>query len=257
MWRWRFGVVQYSEWDADGFLGVQIDPIKSGSDPGGANLAEVMAPYGFFARPRDPDSDGRGCSFLQTQPESRERYAWLGTEPRALPLIPNGAKGTSYQFALTDDGELSFHEIDGETGTHSIYVPVGDSAHFVQIGVDSNGDAILKLQHSEGMAIILFKENAIIHNAAGDAYVQIGADGIICNGNTKVVGGFEAGGVGAAPLVLHAKLASAISSFSSAIAAAVAVPNDGGAAVLVALKAAAAALASATSGMGTTLTKGL
>lgn len=254
--RWDFGSVQFSEWDADGFLGVQVDPVESGDESGAASLSELHQPYGSFSRPRDPDADGRGCSLLTMQRGSQERYAWLGSDPRTLALIPDGAKGSAYKFALTDSGELSFSEWDGETGTQSHYVPVGDSAHLVQIGVDSDGAAVLKLQHSEGMAVVMFAGGVIIHNAAGDGYLEVNAAGVTCNGNLKLNGGLDVGGSGALPLTLQPQLATAISAFNSTIQGAIPVPNDGGAAVLTALKAASAALSAAAAGMATTLTKG-
>jgi hypothetical protein len=256
---WDFGTVQLSDWDADGFLGIQIDPVASDEDPGGMPLAEAHHPYGFFGRPRDPDADGRGCSVLTMRRGSRERYAFVKSDPRTLELIPNGTKGVSYQFAFTDAGELSFHEIDGETGTHSIYVPDGDSAHFVQIGVDDNGASVLNLQHSEGMAVVMFEEKTILHSAGGGVFVEISDDGILCNGALKTYGGFEAGGDGALPLVLHPAMATALTAFCNAINAIIPATGspDSGAAVATQLKAAATALAAALAGTASTLTKGL
>jgi hypothetical protein len=253
---WNLGAVQFSEYDADGFIGVQLDP--QGAD-GGAAHHELAHPYGFASRPLDPDPNGIGCTVLVGYAGGRDSFALVLSDPRLADKLPPLEKGSSVQYGATG----TFGVIDGTTGTWTLYAPAEfdgsgtpTKSHLVQVGVDTNGKPTVSITHSEGMSLVAFNERWVISNAAGDAYIELGPDGIVLNGNLKIVGGVDIGGTGALPLTLQPALATALAQFAAAVAAAVPVPADGGAAVLAVLKAATAALSGAAAGMATTVSKG-
>jgi hypothetical protein len=203
-WAWSFGASQFSEYDADGFLGIQIDP--QGED-GGAALLELAHPYGFASRPVDPDADGLGCAVLVGKAGARDSWAWLGHDPRMASKVPELSKGASVQYGATG----TFGLIDGEDGTWTQYVPcefdgsgTPTKAHLVQVGLDPNGEKTISIVHADGMAITMFDGKTVISNKSGNAYIEIGDDGIVLNGNVKLNGGVDVGGTGGMPLVNHA-----------------------------------------------------
>lgn len=254
-WSWELGSAAFSEYDDDGILGIQLDPH---GDDAGAPTLELTHTFGFHSRPLDPDPNGVGCSVLVGASGSRGAVALLGNDPRALGKIPQSAKGSSVQYAAKG----AFSLLDGETSTWTLYVPTEfdgsgepSAAHVQQMGLDGNGEPTCKLTHSDGQGWVMFDKKVIISNAKGDAYIELGPDGIILNGNVKTTGGIA---VGAAPLplVMQPALATALAQFAAAIALAIPAPPDGGAAILVTIKAAAAALASAAAAMATTTTTG-
>lgn len=200
-WSWRIGAAQFSEYDADGFLGLQFDPQ---GDEGGAALLELAHPFGFAARPLDPDADGLGCAVLVGRSGSRDGFAWLSSDPRVVGKIPELKKGGSVQYGATG----TYSVIDGDDGTWTEYVPCAfdaegtpTKAHLVQVGLDANGERAISIIHADGMALTMLDERVVIANKAGDAYIEIGPDGIVLNGNVKLNGGVDIGGTGGQPLV--------------------------------------------------------
>lgn len=189
--RWHFGSVTFSEYDEDGFLGVQCDvfgEIDSGMPP-----FESLGTYGFANRPPDPGDDG--ASTVLYFYKGDQAFAIPFGDPRRTPSLPPLKKGSSIQYC----DRPSFDMHDGEDGTKTIYVEVGDSAHLVTIGIDGNGAPIVEVVHSEGMALTLLDGKSILKNAAGDAYVEVGASGIVLNGNVKITGTLECNGASISP----------------------------------------------------------
>ena len=185
----QMGSCVLTEFDDDGFLTAQPDGL--GDSP-------QVEPYqlhhyaGFESRAQDPELDpqgkpiqGKGCGLLYGS-HGNENHAWLGHDPRFVAAKPPLGKGDACQYALRLIPSFDVHS--GTDGTKTIYVEVGESAHVITIGVDGNGDSILSLVHADGMAIIMQHETVIMKNAAGDAYIEIGASGGVLNGNWQVTG---------------------------------------------------------------------
>ena len=97
---------------------------------------------------------------------------------------------------------------DADTDTYTVYVPVEFSgttptkACMVQVGNDANGDIVVSIMHSDGMALTMIDRNVVLKNADGDCYIELNDDGGILNGNWKVTGAFDIGEV-SLPLVMY------------------------------------------------------
>ncbi len=262
--RWDFGAVQFSEWDADGFLGVQIDPAEADDEKGAASLCELHGPYGFISRPSDPDRDGLGCSVLRMQRGSQERYAWLGSDPRQVDWLPRLTKGGSAQYGGTTGRALTWREIDGETGSVIDYVPEewdadgnATAAHKIEAGVDGNGAPVVQIIHSEGMAVVMFDGAVTMADATGSGFITIKDGKIAASGALKATSGLDVGGTGGVEVPLHPALAAAVNAFAAAVSAAPTGYADGGLALKAALVTAANALAAAVSAGKSTMLKTL
>lgn len=189
----ELGACTLTEFDQDGVLTAQVDGL--GDEPR-TEPYELHHPFGFAARPEDPETgpngeilEGKACNLLVGR-DGTEAHAWLAADPRFVENFPPLAKGSSVQYCA----KPSFDLHNGEDGTKTIYVEVGDSAHLVTIGLDGNGAPIVEVVHSAGMALTLLDGKAILKNAAGDAYVEVGASGIVLNGNVKITGTLECNG---------------------------------------------------------------
>jgi hypothetical protein len=141
-----------SEYDDDGFLGVQVDA------PGAGNAGppiQLHHTYGFSSRPLDPDPDGRGAD-VHVAWEGSERHAWMASDGRVTRLLPikkqgetlqNGPKGNFVR--CHDDGRISlFTSDDGTVDGRSVYVEVApDGIRFVtpwgKLVLDATGFHVL------------------------------------------------------------------------------------------------------------------
>jgi hypothetical protein len=157
-WAWVLGAAQLSEYDADGFIGIQTDP------------------QGDDARPMDPDADGLGCAVLIGKAGARDRWAWLGHDPRVVDKLPQLAKGSSCQYG----SKGSFVLQDGDTGTLTQYVPCAfdasgtpTKAHLVQIGLDSGGKRTIQIVHADGYAILMDEEGGITIRGGASTWIAI------------------------------------------------------------------------------------
>lgn len=179
-----------SFYDGDGFLQVQHDAYGGrGTEP-----MFLYHQYGFFSRPRDPATDDEGnpiaseaCSLLVGQ-DGDDAYAMVWNDPRFMGIIPAVGKGGACFYAVTDEEKASFYVVDGDDGTHTVYVPIGDSAHAVQIGRDANGDALITITHADGQAIRLFDGGITLTSPGGNAYIEIRDGKITLNGDVTVTG---------------------------------------------------------------------
>jgi hypothetical protein len=120
MLEWDFGVATYSEYDADGFLGVQIDVY--GEERSGCTPLEVHAPFGFASRPLDPAEGGLGCQALWAW-EGSHGHVWLAGDPRITARLPRLTKGGSIHYCAAG----AYAVFDGERGTYTVHVPDGAS----------------------------------------------------------------------------------------------------------------------------------
>jgi hypothetical protein len=182
-----------TEYDDDGFIGVQID---AGGQTPGMQPFELHHPFGFASRCRDRETSGRGCT-LRFCYEGDEGHAWLAVDPRCVDVIPSLAKGASVQYSYV--GTFGMMDANEEDGTYTLYVPcafvggIATKAHLFQMGLDANGDEAITFTHADGMALLMVKNKAIVKNAAGDVYIELSPTGILLNGNVKVRGSFEWG----------------------------------------------------------------
>lgn len=98
--RWDLYTVALSDFDADGYLSVQPDAY--GESESGLAAVELHSPYGFSARPLDPDTDASGAATMGCMAligwEGGKGHAWLSYDPRAVPGLPPIKKGESIQY---------------------------------------------------------------------------------------------------------------------------------------------------------------
>ena len=194
------GLAMLSVYDADGFLGVQIDGI--GEAQSGLQPYALHHTYGFASRPVDPDVDATGlptagCSVLFAL-EGGVGHSWLAGDPRITPKLPPLAKGGSIQYAATG----AFALFDGVTGTWTLYVPYANGTKAHLIAVDAEQGSVI-VRGGDGAGMALTDEGALLHSPGGGCYLQVTDAGVICNGNLTVNGGFQIGGpAGAVPFML-------------------------------------------------------
>ncbi len=203
---WQLGTVQLTEYDDNGFLGLQIDSL---GDQGGMDPLDAVHPFGFEGRPNDPEDDATGNLTLYTF-EGDEGYAIALGDYRLVSKLPELKKGGSRMYCATG----SYIVADGEDGTVTIYVPTdanNTKAHEIQIGVDANGKRILNLVHADGYGITMTEDQGIILSAGPNTRVEILPDAINFVGKVNGAGNMSVGGAGALP-VLVGTAASPISS---------------------------------------------
>lgn len=190
----------------DGFTHVQPDAY--GETRAGVEGAEQQHSFGFMARPIDPEKDADGgilpeksCALLFGQ-DGNSLHAWNGMDPRYIPNIPELRKGENVRYGGNNSVGPAFDHID-ENGSRIIYVPVEvgsdgvpTTAHQLAIGKDGNGAASVTLQHSDGMAQMMFEGKNVMRNIDGTVYIELSATEAIINGNTKLNGAIVLGNQG-------------------------------------------------------------
>jgi hypothetical protein len=122
---WQLASATYTEFDADGFLGIQIDGF--GEANCGLAPFETYHPLGFAARPRDPGEEG-GCTVLVFF-DGEEGYTVALSDPRAAKSYPVLEKGSSVQYAHRTGSHKSYDLMDGTTGTKTILVEYEGGSH--------------------------------------------------------------------------------------------------------------------------------
>jgi len=65
-------------------------------------------------------------------------------------------------------------------------------AHVVTLDTTAGNESIA-IVHGDGLAITMHDGKIVLKNAAGDAFIELGPDGIILNGNVTVTGGMVVG----------------------------------------------------------------
>lgn len=219
---WRYALATFSEF-ADGVLG--ISPALRGEDPGGPPFESVQ-PLGILARPRDPTvgPDGQPVAgaglLIATDGASGEGYAIPTTDGRAVAKIPQVAKGGTCLYA---SGPLSsFHHLDGDNGSQQIIVLYGEGGGkslSITLSCDKAGKENIRIGHGDGHAVLLNHQGKVIlHNAAGDAYVEVGPSGVTINGNLKVNGSIIGGNpVAAVPVALATETNALLAAINTAL----------------------------------------
>ncbi len=172
--------------------------MLGGSAAVAAPAMEQHSPYGFRARPLDPDADGKGAQALFAFEGSRGHAIAL-EDPRVTPLLPEDKKGGSCHYC----GHGGFANFDGDDATWTLYVPAArDSAgkvtkaHTVTVGLDGNKKRVINVLHADGMRITMLAEGknaVVIANRANNVWLSVNDDGVEINGNLKVKGNIGAG----------------------------------------------------------------
>lgn len=206
------GMVTASGYDQDGFPVAQIDAY--GGKLSGAEPYQVHSPHGLITRCHDPerDDDGNinfGCNALFAD-EGGTGHVWYQTDPRIIPLVPQVKKGgfCAYGGRLKNP---SYHYIDGDNGSTTIYVPyrivndVATKSMSIELNVENENEESIAIVHGSGAAITITenqgKVSTVIKNQKGDASIEINDQGVVINGQLLVLGGMSAGGQTGMPLV--------------------------------------------------------
>lgn len=194
-WDWDLGLVRVTTYDADGFLGCQVDLGDGAADGGGPDL-EVHHPLGFASRPRDPDE--RGCTALYAWEGSRG-HAWLCGDPRATETLPALEPGGAVMYGSPVPGRTrpTLAVIYGSTGTYQALTPYGSTAHTLALDVATDGAEVVRLEHGAGMGLTMVAGGAnavVLRNRTGAAWLSLDDDGITINASmVKLVGAMALG----------------------------------------------------------------
>ncbi len=201
MINWDLGSVVFSEYDPDKFIGVTFDHY--GELDAGAHPAELHASAGFYSRPRDPTVDksgnvtpGGGCN-MWLAVEGNTLHGVLGSDPRAIPKLPQLKKGGAVFYGDTGQGQIPYASYDGDSGSFTQYIPYAfvngapTKAMAISLSVDNAGQESISIIHGSGMAITMAaggKNSVVFKNKAGNSYIELNDDGITLNGNVTVTG---------------------------------------------------------------------
>lgn len=221
------GVGLLSEYDADGFIGIQVDNYGEGQS--GVQPYELHSVHGLYSRMNDPDTDGagnatKGCTVLYGM-EGGRGHAWLCSDPRAIVNIPQVQKGGVVLYG-GPNATPSFFNVDGKTGSITLYVPYEISggtpakSMSIEINVDVPGQESITIVHGSGMAVTMRQGSLILKNASGSAYLELNDGGGVLNGNWAVAGSLATGAVAAAlPVASAISTVAAIAALEAQVAA--------------------------------------
>lgn len=95
----RLKQVRFTDYDANGFLGIQCDAY--GEQESGVPACEAKSPYGIYGRPPDPEVAGPdvvfGAGVLELK-DGDESYAFALHDPRLIPGFPQLKKGETVVY---------------------------------------------------------------------------------------------------------------------------------------------------------------
>lgn len=139
---WDFAPAMFTGY-SDGFLTVQVLGAGAGST---TEATQVSHTFGFVSRPRDPDVDASGNvnagSTVVYAWEGARQVAWFDDDPRVTPRLPRLVKGSSLQYAILPDGQLSYIRLSGSDGSLDVYVPGQATGSYISLtdagGLDIN-----------------------------------------------------------------------------------------------------------------------
>lgn len=183
------GTAVHTAYDDEGWIGVRLDGY--GEEESGMGDSELQTQFGFTSRPVDRDDAG-GCDILYAHAGNSESFAWLGTDRRYTNKCPPLFQGSSAQW----NSHGGFFLLDTEQDTATLYVPMGNEAHVVTVGVDANAEKVISLQHSNGSYITVNKDG-ITMRGVGDAFANINGNKVALNGEVTTTASMTVGGVAA------------------------------------------------------------
>lgn len=166
--RFDYGTCMFTARIDSGFFGVQ--PDRHGGEESGGPPAEMLYPFGFGGRPRDPETDPDGAlkvgaNALLMECGAEEFVMPMG-DPRYAALLPDPGKGGSYQFATTKTGDhldLTLIVLSGDDGSILAKVPYSDGAKANTLQITTG---TIKFVNDEGVSL-----------EVGPAQVDIGGSG--------------------------------------------------------------------------------
>ncbi len=157
----------------NGFFGLQ--PDRHGGVESGGPPAEMLYPFGFGGRPRDPDMDANnvlkvGANALMFE-NGPEEFAMPMGDPRYAAMLPDPGKGGSYQFACTKTGEhldLTTIVLSGDDGSIKARVPYSNGAKSNEIEVTTGH---VKVTNGEGTSLTVGADAVDVGGLGGMAIV--------------------------------------------------------------------------------------
>lgn len=268
-----------SEYDDNGFLGIQIDAY--GEDKSGVGALEAINVLGLYSRPLDPQQDDSGdtgfASYTVTLWEGNDALAVPFSDPRSIPGFPQLQKGETIIYAsafnfvrLHADGRIStMCTTDGTANGEVIAFEVGPNGFALRgpWGKLTHDGLGLHFLHISGARLDL---GAIAGLPAPldavQSYAQIKAHTVAVAGTAVTVGTGDFDPAAKATPTLEvftaeqaaiAALQATVNALAAAVTAITAIPlNSAAAPAAAAAVAAAAASASAVSASGTAVGTG-
>jgi hypothetical protein len=161
--------------------------------------AEVLAPYGQDARPRDPgtDADGnatRGATAMVAM-DGRQQHLLVFGDPRCTDLLPTLEKGSSRLYAHVTGDKVTWLRLDGATGSAKLRVPVGSGESTVEIDA-STGDITLTHQ---GGTVLKVKAGSVELSQATGNFPLVKETGALATFYGAIVSAFSGLGVTISP----------------------------------------------------------
>lgn len=231
-----FGVCALDDYDEDDHPQIQTDsPGVDGSE--GTQPAERLMPSGFYSRLLDPEKGpkgevGLGAPVLVITAGDR-RYTIPLNDPRDVGKVPKLRKGGS--MVAGGAGEhRSFLVVDGEdpsgaknAGSITISASYSKGGKKKSLGLAFNvrdsGNEEISIVHGEGQRFTMSAKGSrgiTLSNAKGDAYAEIGDDGIVLAGESKVQGALTVGSqLGGLPVPIWPKLMDYLQTLEAALLA--------------------------------------
>jgi hypothetical protein len=134
---WECGQILLTDVDPDGFPIAQPDGV--GGDPR-VEPYEMIHPFGFYGRPRDPDTDakgnpiqGKGCTAL-IGVQGHDKYLLPLADPRGIDQFP---KAGSVQYFPRADGKKSYVWIDPD-GNLTVLVEYNGGEHKIEAAINAD-----------------------------------------------------------------------------------------------------------------------
>jgi len=205
------GTIAHTAYDDAGWIGVRMQGYAETESDAGLGDSELQTQFGFTSRPLDRTSAG-GCESLYASAGNSESFAFLGKDARFTAKCPPLTQGSSTQW----NSAGSFHLLDTDFETATLYVPVGAEAHVFTVGKDSNGNNTIDLLHSSGASLTITDTDILIRHT-GNGFIRIQGDDITVNGTLKASSGLDVGGGAGQPVINATLLASALHTLASSI----------------------------------------
>jgi hypothetical protein len=204
-----FAVAALASYDEDGHAQIQTDsPGEDGQQ--GTHPAPVVLPLGYHALPLDPEQGseadiGLGATLLCIT-SGDHRYVMPLNDPRDVGKFPKVRKGGVMMAGGAGEYRSFFHvdgldpnkiETSGSILMTASYPKAGIKKSLgLSMNVRTSGEEELSIVHGEGQRITMGASGShsiTLSSAGGDSYVEIGDDGNVLAGITKVQGSLTVG----------------------------------------------------------------